>query len=230
MLTIIFSTFIGTLLCLDRIALQSMVSRPLVTATIIGFALGELYAALVIGSMLELLWIDKQPIGNKVLPNDTVVAVLAITVYALAVKSIATAQNELIVFTLLFFIPVGILTQKIDSRLIDKNTEKAETLIEEVAQGNSAAVSYVHLSAIARYFATYSLLLFFFLLVGYLLVPFTFPFAMGFAGKALRYCFYLMPLLGAAVALKAIRHKKALVLFCFGFLLTAVLRELFYAL
>ena len=62
---------LGGFICLDRIVLQGMVSRPVVTGPIIGFILGDAYTGLIVGALMELFWIDRSPIGAYVPPNDT---------------------------------------------------------------------------------------------------------------------------------------------------------------
>ena len=67
---------LGTLICLDRVFVQFMISRPIVAGPLIGLALGDPYTGLTAGALLELLWIDRIPVGPYVPPNDTFVAIL----------------------------------------------------------------------------------------------------------------------------------------------------------
>ncbi len=64
------------LLCLDRVFIQTMISRPVVSAPLIGLILGDPYTGLVSGAFIELFWIDRPAIGAYIPPNDTIAAVL----------------------------------------------------------------------------------------------------------------------------------------------------------
>jgi mannose/fructose/N-acetylgalactosamine-specific phosphotransferase system component IIC len=61
---------LAALLNLERRAFaQSMLSRPLVTGTIIGLALGNLEQGLLLGLWSELLWLWQLPVGGDYTPN-----------------------------------------------------------------------------------------------------------------------------------------------------------------
>ena len=83
---IILISFVGSLLCLDRIFIQAMISRPIIIAPVVGILLGNPYAGLIIGAILELFWIDRIPIGIYIPPNDSVVAAFAASLAILPVK------------------------------------------------------------------------------------------------------------------------------------------------
>ncbi|MFQ5465176.1 MAG: PTS sugar transporter subunit IIC [Thermodesulfobacteriota bacterium] len=73
----------GGAISLDRTAaLQTMVSRPMVTAPVIGFLLGSTGAGLAVGVVLELLLMGDLPVGAYVPVHDTSLsaAVTAVTV------------------------------------------------------------------------------------------------------------------------------------------------------
>jgi mannose/fructose/N-acetylgalactosamine-specific phosphotransferase system component IIC len=68
---------LGGFICLDKVFLQAMISRPVVAGPIIGMALSDPFTGLIIGAFIELLWIDRSPMGLYIPPNDSIVAVLA---------------------------------------------------------------------------------------------------------------------------------------------------------
>ncbi|OGP09934.1 MAG: hypothetical protein A3G39_09425 [Deltaproteobacteria bacterium RIFCSPLOWO2_12_FULL_43_16] len=85
MLDIIWQSFlvslVGGLLSLDRTAvLQIMVSRPIITGPIIGYILGDVKTGLLIGGMLELLFVGGLPIGGHIPPHEVMIAVLVTTI------------------------------------------------------------------------------------------------------------------------------------------------------
>ena len=64
-------------MCLDRIFIQAMISRPIVIAPVTGLILGEPRTGLMIGALLELFWMDRVPIGIYIPPNDSIAAAFA---------------------------------------------------------------------------------------------------------------------------------------------------------
>ncbi|MEI7590800.1 MAG: hypothetical protein WCJ49_05760, partial [Deltaproteobacteria bacterium] len=110
MAEIFFSAIVGSLLCLDKTILQSIVSRPLVASLIIGVPQKELYVALIIGSLLEVLTaIHETTTDFKLFPNNTIVAVISVTLYTLLAKNSVLACEELIILTLFISFPMGII-------------------------------------------------------------------------------------------------------------------------
>ena len=81
---IILASFCGGLLCLDRVFIQAMISRPVIIAPIIGLLLHNPYAGLVIGAFVELIWLDRIPIGTYIPPNDSITAVVATSTAVIA--------------------------------------------------------------------------------------------------------------------------------------------------
>jgi len=67
---ILLISFCGGLFCLDRVIIQAMISRPVIIAPLAGLLLNNIYAGLIIGAFIELLWIDRVPIGTYIPPND----------------------------------------------------------------------------------------------------------------------------------------------------------------
>lgn len=51
-LNVITVSVVGGILCLDRVVLQVMISRPIVAAPLIGLILGDLYTGLVAGAFI----------------------------------------------------------------------------------------------------------------------------------------------------------------------------------
>ena len=119
---IILVSFCGGLLCLDRVFIQAMISRPVIIAPIIGLLLHNPYAGLIIGAFVELIWIDRIPIGTYIPPNDSMTAVVATSTAVIAGSKIGRqASPELIALSMLIAIPCGILAKQIDILIIKSN-------------------------------------------------------------------------------------------------------------
>lgn len=70
-------SLVGAVLSLDRTAaFQTMLSRPIVTAPLVGYMLGAPGVALIAGITLELLFIGELPVGRHIPVHETSVAVL----------------------------------------------------------------------------------------------------------------------------------------------------------
>jgi len=126
----------GGVLSLDRTAaFQVMVSRPIVTAPVIGYLLGHPLWGLVAGAVLELLLIGDLPVGRYVPVHETALSALVtgITIVALegmgAADGYAGLKSEMTVLPLavLIALPVGkvfqkadIITRKMNARLFER--------------------------------------------------------------------------------------------------------------
>ncbi|MEA3464701.1 MAG: PTS sugar transporter subunit IIC [Thermodesulfobacteriota bacterium] len=84
---------------IDRTAMaQTMLSRPLVCASLTGLLLGIFPAAFQLGLMLELLWLMRLPVGATIAPDDTQAAIGAVVLVKLFACQLPEHQLGLIVF------------------------------------------------------------------------------------------------------------------------------------
>lgn len=225
---IILLSFCGGLLCLDRIFIQAMVSRPIIIAPIIGLLLNNPYAGLIIGAMIEMFWIDRIPIGIYVPPNDSLVAVLATSVAILAGQKLGSVSPELIAFSILLFIPFGILAKQIDILIIKSNDLLSDQALEDAKKSNIRAIeqkTYLGLIKVLSFYIIYLLVL------QAIFIPaviWVYPQLTSAIIKMLTMIYYFLPLLGIAVAINTIKLRGAIPLFCAIFLIIAVTLEFFH--
>ena len=73
---VMIAAFLGAVLCLDRLFVQAMISRPIVAAPAVAWLLNEPSAGLMAGALLELFWLDRTAIGAYVPPNESLAAIL----------------------------------------------------------------------------------------------------------------------------------------------------------
>ena len=225
---IILLSFCGGLLCLDRIFIQAMVSRPIVIAPIIGLILHNPYAGLIIGAMIEMFWIDRVPIGIYIPPNDSLVAVLATSVSILAGGKLGSVSPELIAFSILLFIPFGILAKQIDILIIKSNDILSDQALEDALKSDIKAIerkTYFGLIKVLSFYIIYLLVL------QAIFVPaviWVYPKLASAIIKMLTMTYYFLPLLGVAVALNTIKLRGAIPVFCAIFLIIAVALEYFH--
>lgn len=225
---IVLLSLCGSLLCLDRIFIQAMISRPIVISPFIGLILNDPYTGLVIGAVVELFWIDRLPVGTYIPPNDSVVAVLATSVAVLSGQHLGISSSELIALAVMCAIPFGVVAQKLDVLVIKSNDAVSDRALKDAQIGDIAAIEKKVYYSLVKVF----LLIFFFLLalmsaLVYAIIwiyPKLPPPVMGM----LALVFYFLPLLGIAVALTTLKMRGAVALFCVLFLIVAVALELFY--
>jgi mannose PTS system EIIC component len=225
---IILLSFCGGLFCLDRIFLQAMISRPVVIAPIIGLLLNNPYAGLVIGAVVELFWIDRIPVGTYIPPNDSIVAVLATSIAALAGQERGATSPELIALAVLCAVPFGILAQKMDTFIVKSNDLLSDRALEDAKTANIRAIEQKVYYSLVKVF----LFVVFFLLVSQaIVVP---SVAWGYPQlplpliKMLTLTYYFLPIVGIAAALNTIKLRGAVPVFCAIFLIVAVALEFFH--
>lgn len=222
---ILLIAFIGSLLCLDRILIQIMISRPIIIASLTGLILGNPYAGLIIGAILELFWIDRIPIGIYIPPNDSIVAVIATSAAILATQSQADVKPDMIALAVLMAIPFGILAKKLDVRIMDANNKLSDQALDDAKKLDIRAIEKKTYMGIARVFAVYFI---FMLIAQFILISlFTwmYPHLPDPVISMLKMTYYFLPLLGIAVALNTIKLRGAIPVFCAIFLAIAAVLE-----
>lgn len=214
---------VGGLLCLDRVFVQTMISRPIVAAPAIGALLGDPYTGLVAGAFIELFWIDRLPIGAYVLPNNTVAAIL---VAACAIESgriLGHLPQSLIALAILLFVPFAYLAQRMDRWIVDGNEKPAEEALRAALSGAPPAIERRHLFAALKCWLAPALLLLIAFPAGVYGMAWGYPRLTTGLVRGLDLVYGLMPLIGAAVALNTIHLRGTLPIFCAVFLAATVL-------
>ena len=225
---ILFVSVFGGLLCLDRVFIQAMISRPVVIAPLMGWLLGDLYAGLVIGAIIELIWIDRLPIGTYIPPNDSLTAVLATSTAVLSGSHGKNLPPELISLSVLTAIPFGLLAKRMDTGIIRANNVLSDQAIHDAEQNDIRSVEHKSYRGLFRAFLSYTLFLG---VAQWIVIPavhWGFPRLNAFILQALLWMYYFMPLLGIAVAVNMLKLRRALPVFCAVFLAVAVLLEIFH--
>ncbi len=218
---------VGGIICLDRVLLQVMLSRPVVAGPIIGFVLGDPYTGLISGALVELLWIDRLPVGVYVPPNDSIVAVLIAAGSILTGKELGHLPRELIALSILLFIPFGILGQKMDVSIMRSNDKLSRKAVEDAKTGNIKGISRKHVFGLFKTFFFTVLFIFVFLIFGVMILKYIFPLIPQKGLTALTYTYLFLPLLGVAVALNTINLRGTIPVFCGAFLIVTFVLEFF---
>ncbi|MFZ3116010.1 MAG: PTS sugar transporter subunit IIC [Syntrophales bacterium] len=222
---IILLSLLGGFLSLDRVWGQFMISRPVVTAPLVGIVLGDAFTGLQVGALLELFWIDRLPIGTCLPPNDFLVAFLVTAASILAGHSLGSVSQELLALASLLFIPCGYLGQKLDQLIIQSNDRIYDSILHDAKQGELDGISLKFLTGLVKHFLAHACLIPLLLFSGVALLVYIFPLLTAPCLQALRLTFIGLPLLGIAAALNTISLKRVIPIFCALFLLLTLIWE-----
>lgn len=219
---ILTGSLAGASLCLDRILAQVMLSRPIVAATIIASLLGNPLTGLAAGALIEIFWVNKSPLGTFVPPNDSVVAIVTTISVIILGEKLPLNQKELLVLSILIYLPLGFISQKIEpltARFNEHISDKA--LLEAEKEGEN--MHNIHpVWPIMVYFVYTFFLIVFSLVFGLIFIHWLVERLPSFAQKALYYIYYPLPLLGVAAVLTTAQHKKTLVYFSIIFIVSTL--------
>ncbi len=220
------AAFLGGLLCLDRIVVQVMLSRPIVSASLVGASLGDPATGLIAGAMVELLWIDRFPMGRYLPPNDTTVAVLVSAGSIVAGNTMGCVSKELITLAVLLFAPAAYVAQAGDRMIARSNDGMLETLESCAEKGDIKTVARKHRLAMVKTFIMSATLIFILLVPGIMILEGLFPLLTERIIRTLNLAYHFVPIVGIAVALSTIKIRGTVPIFSGLFLVAVVLRGL----
>ena len=205
---------IGGLLSLDRRAtFQFMLSQPLVAVTIIGLYFGDLHTAVMLGSLLQLLWMSCVMFGANVPHNDTLAAITIAAGAFLFGRYVEPIDSSTWIIALLVGAPTCLLGQWIDIRLDHMNLALAERADKAGEAGETHVISFLIFRAIVQAFAVNTVATLVTSALVFTVLLYTRPLLSLSAQEAMNViATYVVPALGLAVALALLRHRRALAL------------------
>ncbi|HOG16032.1 MAG TPA: PTS sugar transporter subunit IIC [Syntrophales bacterium] len=222
---VMIAAFLGAVLCLDRLFVQAMISRPIVAAPAVAWLLNEPSAGLMAGALLELFWLDRTAIGAYVPPNESLAAILVAGSAAILSHQFAGHSREIFVLCFLFFLPFGVWGGKMDAVICQWNNGLSDRALEDAARGDMTAVSRRHLTAALRSFFSDGVFLFAGMAAGcYLLRGFV-PLMSPWMTQTLGLAYILLPLIALAAALNALSNPRAIHIFCVAYLVAILIVE-----
>jgi len=225
---IILISIVGGLLCLDRVFIQAMISRPIIIAPVIGSILGDPYAGLIIGAILELFWIDRVPIGIYIPPNDSIAAAMAASTAILTSQALGIVTKALMALSILLAIPFGILAKKMDVKIIESNNILSDQALDDAKALDIRAIERKTYLGLAKVSIFYIVLLFILQLIFIPVLIWIYPKLPVQVNAMLSLTYYFLPLVGIAVALNTIKLHRAIPVFCAIFLVVAMAMEFFH--
>ena len=224
---VLIVSIVGGMLCLDRVFVQTMISRPIVSAPLIGLILGDPYTGLVSGAFIELFWIDRPAIGAYIPPNDTIVAILIAAGAIESGRIIGELSQGLIAASVLIYMPLAFVAKKMELRIIQNNEKSAKEMSWDAERGNFHSVAKIHFRSAVLNFVFPSAIILIALPIGIALITCTYTRIEPWGIRGLQLIYALLPVLGIAVTLNTIRLRGALPVFCGIFLaVTVIIRYL----
>lgn len=210
---------LGGLLWLDRFQVfQVMISRPMVSAPLVGWIIGDLSAGLASGLLFEMLWLRRPPVGGFISPDVTLSSIATCAVSA-SVRAETGAELLPIVFlSFLTLLPTAFLGIKLDILLrilVGKIAPSAERV---QASGGDRKVLLYFAAALSFGFFLGFLFLVPITVAGMLLLTRCVPLLPPTLMKALGMGFFVIPLLGILDLLVGLEHRRHAILFLIGFL------------
>jgi mannose/fructose/N-acetylgalactosamine-specific phosphotransferase system component IIC len=222
---VLTAAVIGGLVGLDRTAVgQFMISQPVVAGPLTGWLLGDVTAGLVIGGVLELIWVLDLPVGTFV-PADSTVAAVAATAIA-SIGGGGRAELAVIGFSLLLTVIMVPVTMFADHLMRQRNRQIPELVAGEDRLPTEAGVTMWHLAGLIAFFLKSFTLCLGFVAAGVLLVSW-FLGAPEPIQRAMTLFVMLLPLLGVASMARKLSTSTLDRSLLFGFLIGAVCVLLF---
>lgn len=170
-LLILSVSIIGGIIGLDRTAAgQFMISQPIVAGPLIGWFLGDVITGLIVGAVLELLWVMDMPIGTFVPADSTIAAVWATAVSIIGSGGAASAS--VIGFSILFTIAIVPVTMKADAIIRKRNAMLAKQAVLSVGGDAASNLARAHLTGLFAFFLKSFLIYIIFIPLGVAVVGF----------------------------------------------------------
>jgi mannose/fructose/N-acetylgalactosamine-specific phosphotransferase system component IIC len=216
---------VGGFLGLDRTgAGQFMISQPIVAGPVTGWMLGDPTAGIVIGSVLELVWLLDLPVGTFV-PADATIGTVSATAIA-SLGSPAGASLSVTGFSILLTTAAVPVTMKADALVRKWNSRLSDAVL--AASGGSGALSRAQFTGLAFFFLKSFVLFCFFIPLGVAAVGF-FAHMPDVFHRAMSLYVKFLPLLGVALVVRKLSIKAVDAFVLAGFVSAAVFGQIFHA-
>jgi mannose PTS system EIIC component len=209
---------VGGLLWLDRFQLfQVQISRPLVSAPLVGWILGDLSAGLAAGLLFEMLWLRRPPMGGYIPPDSTLASIATAAVSAMVRGHTGIPLTAAVFLSFLFMLPVAHLGKKLDG-FLRVGLGALARRAEEVQRSDPDRGIYIYgLTALALGFSCALAALFSVIILGTAIVQDLARLIPPVFIKALAYGFYVVPLVGVSDMMVGPQKAGSILLFVLGF-------------
>jgi PTS system mannose-specific IIC component len=225
-ITFVAIAIAGGVIGLDRTAVgQFMFSQPVVAAPLTGWVLGDPTAGIIIGAILELIWVLDMPVGTFVPADATISAVSATSIAVLG--STGGVTLPVIGFSILLTVAMAPVTMKAEALVRHWNSRCADAVLTR--QGETrCALQRANLSGVVMFFLKSFVLYLVFLPVGVAAVS-VFRHLPGTVHHAMAFFVKLLPMLGMALVARRLSMKTIDLFLLSGFIMAVVMGQIFHA-
>ena len=135
------AALIGGLSAIERKgAFQLMLSRPIVLAPLLGWALGDAQGGLVLGIPLELLFLGGVNLGGSLPDNESLLAgALTAMVVPAGLATRTGVDGPLAALGLALLLPLALFGRRLDRASEERNTQLMEEALSRAARGDPCA-------------------------------------------------------------------------------------------
>ena len=131
---------------------ELMFSQPLVAGTITGWLLGDVHTGLIIGAILQLIWINMLPVGASIPPDSSLASVLGVT-FAISLLSSHKLPSDIIMaYSVALAIPLGLVAKWMDFHLREFNANLSHRVSMYASHGNTVAIDLITGAAVVLSF------------------------------------------------------------------------------
>ncbi|MCX7698768.1 MAG: PTS sugar transporter subunit IIC [Candidatus Goldbacteria bacterium] len=186
-----------------------LIAQPLIIGGITGYFLDNIYVGIIIGSVVQLIWINNPPVGAFVPPSTVTISFIS-TVYSIIfLKLLSNAnQDAIFMFSLLIGIPSGYFVGQIDIWHRKLNTKIMHLFEDKIKQCKLLYLIIIQFLSIIIKILSNIILFLLIIVFGislaekiYLSLPLQLI-------RALTISFWIMPVVGLAVVFNMLYSKE----------------------
>jgi PTS system mannose-specific IIC component len=192
--------------------LQAMLSRPIVLAPVTGWALGEPAAGLLLGPVLELLWLGAVNLGAAVPAHEALGTAAVVGSAVMAARALGVpvaAHPEIAALAVLLAVPAALLGRLGERAGEEWNARFASLADHELEVHHLRAVPLINLYGLVFSFVLSAVLAPLTAAVAAWVIPAVLRHEAGLLAFPLRVAFYVMGAIGCAAGAKALRARAA---------------------
>jgi mannose/fructose/N-acetylgalactosamine-specific phosphotransferase system component IIC len=198
-------SLVGALLALDYAMVgQFMISQPLVVGGIFGACLGDTATGLLVGALIQLMWISILPVGAYVPADHTVTGGITVALTLMLTRQYGFPLGPSMVLALAVSIPAGVLSGKLDVAVRHFNSRLAQSSERVAERHGSAGISGLNLAGLIPAFFRNFILYFLWLLPGAGLLVSIYRSLPASVLRGMDLAFWLLPAISFAVILEII--------------------------
>jgi mannose PTS system EIIC component len=212
---------LGGLFWLDRFQVfQLMLSRPLVAAPVIGWALGDPFSGFASGLLYEMLWLDRPPVGGYIPPDSTFASVATAAVAAL-VKAHSSAPLTAVAFlSFLCLFPVSFAGARVDHFVRTGLGRLARSAEQGLMDGGGIPAPKYFAAGLILGFGCAFLGLFPIILIGDVFVGSLLEHCSAAVVRSFELSYYAVPLVGVAELIGGLQERRFIIMFAVGLILS----------